>query len=121
TRLCKRVLLFHYFSELPGNSALIKSLNFEFDTFTGDGFTLLKSVTEFGYVKKPDNSYSFKNLPPFEFTYQDPEWNTEIKTIASDDLMHAPSGLEEPDYQFTDLFNEGLSGILTEQGTGWYY
>ena len=25
------------------------------------------------------------------------------------------------EYQFTDLFNEGLSGILTEQGGGWFY
>ena len=29
TRLCKRVLLFHYFAELPGGSALVKSLNFD--------------------------------------------------------------------------------------------
>jgi hypothetical protein len=29
--------------------------------------------------------------------------------------------LDEPNYQFVDLFNEGLSGILTEQGEGWFY
>jgi hypothetical protein len=43
------------------------------------------------------------------------------KTISSDDLVHAPAGLDEQQYQFTDLFNEGLSGILTEQANGWYY
>ena len=31
------------------------------------------------------------------------------------------SGLDEQQYQFTDLYNEGLSGILTEQANGWYY
>jgi len=35
--------------------------------------------------------------------------------------VHAPSGLDEQQYHFTDLFNEGLSGILTEQAGGWYY
>ena len=36
-------------------------------------------------------------------------------------LVHAPVGFDEQQYQFTDLFNEGLSGILTEQANGWYY
>lgn len=121
TRLCKRVLLFHYFSELPGGSALVKSLNFGYDTITEEDFTFLESITAFGYIKKPDGTYSFKNLPPIEFKYQRHVWNKDIKTIASEDLVHAPAGLNEPEYQFTDLFNEGLSGILTEQGEGWFY
>lgn len=66
TRLCKRILLFHYFSELPGGSALVKSLNFGYDTITEEDFTFLKSITAFGYIKKPDGTYSFKNLPPIE-------------------------------------------------------
>ena len=36
-------------------------------------------------------------------------------------MVHDPIGLEDAEYQFIDLFNEGLSGILTEQGGGWYY
>ena len=39
TRLCRRVLLFHYFDELPGGSALVKSLNFKYDTNVEEGFT----------------------------------------------------------------------------------
>ena len=44
-----------------------------------------------------------------------------LNSISQDSLVHAPAGLDEPHYQFTDLFNEGLSGILTEQGEGWFY
>lgn len=121
TRLCKRVLLFHYFSELPGGSALVKSLNFEYDTTTEEDFTFLKSITAFGYIKKSDGTYSHKNLPPIEFEYQKHDWNKDVKTIAFEDLVHSPTGLSEPEYQFTDLFNEGLSGILTEQSEGWFY
>lgn len=121
TRLCKRVLLFHNFTELPGGSALVKSLNFDYDTSSEQDFTFLKSITPFGYIKKPDGTYTHKNLPATEFEYQRHEWNKEVKTIASENLVHAPAGLDEPEYQFTDLFNEGLSGILTEQAEGWFY
>src|SRR5690606_32727074 len=40
TRLCQRVLLFHYFSELPGGSALVKSLDFEYHSVNEEAFTL---------------------------------------------------------------------------------
>jgi len=61
-----------------------------------------------------------KKLPATEFEYQKHEWNKEIKNISAEDLVHAPSGLDEQHYQFTDLYNEGLSGILTEQVHGWF-
>lgn len=127
TRLCKRVLLFHVFEELalkPDKSdkkTLIKSINFEHDTSAEQDFTFLNKVTSFGYIKKPDGSYSHKKLPSMEFEYQKHDWNSEVRIISSDDLIHAPIGLDEQQYQFTDLFNEGLSGILTEQANGWYY
>jgi len=121
TRLCKRVLLFHYFTELPGGSALVKSLNFEYDTSSEEDFTFLKSITSYGYIKQNDGTYTHKNLPAAEFEYQKHDWNKDVKSISPDALVHAPAGLDEPLYQFTDLFNEGLSGILTEQADGWYY
>ncbi|MBI3398310.1 MAG: insecticidal toxin complex protein [Deltaproteobacteria bacterium] len=121
TRLCKRVLLFHYFTELPNGSALVKSLNFTYDTSSEEDFSFLKFITAYGYIKKPDGTYTNKNLPTIEFGYQKYEWNKDVKYISPDALVHAPAGLNEPLYQFTDLFSEGLSGILTEQANGWYY
>ncbi|WP_310555544.1 SpvB/TcaC N-terminal domain-containing protein [Flavobacterium sp.] len=127
TRLCKRVLLFHVFDELAilldksDKKTLIKSVNFEYDLSTEQDFTFLTKVTSLGYIKKSDGTYSHKKLPPMEFEYQKHDWSNEVKTISSDDLIHAPSGLDEQQYQFTDLYNEGLSGILTEQANGWYY
>lgn len=121
TRLCKMVLLFHYFTELPGGSALVKSLNFKYDTSSEKDFTFLKSITTVGYIKQATGSYTHKSLPSLEFEYQKHDWNKDVQSISPDALVHAPAGLDEPLYQFTDLFNEGLSGILTEQGNGWYY
>jgi len=60
TRLCKRVLLFHHFTELPGASALVKSLNFNYDTASEQNFTFLTAITPYGYIKKPDGTYTDK-------------------------------------------------------------
>ncbi|SCX05541.1 Insecticide toxin TcdB middle/C-terminal region [Nitrosomonas eutropha] len=121
TRLCKKVLLFHCFNELPGGSALVKSLDFEYEGNHQQGFIFLRSITPVGYIKKTDGSYSSKSLPATEFFYQKHAWNSEVKAISLEDLAHDPIGLDEQEYLFTDLFNEGLSGILTEQAGGWYY
>ena len=71
--------------------------------------------------KKQTGLIRKKKLPQTEFEYQSHDWNREVKTVHNDDFVHAPVGLDDPQYLFTDLFNEGLSGILTEQGTGWHY
>lgn len=120
TRLCRRVLQFHYFPELTGGSALVKSMDFAYADNGNQGFTFLKTATSQGYIKLSDGSYSAKQLPDIEFTYETHQWNNEVKSIDLTDLEQAPAGLSAP-YQFTDLYNEGLQGILSEQGGGWYY
>ncbi|MEN8250422.1 MAG: SpvB/TcaC N-terminal domain-containing protein, partial [Bacteroidota bacterium] len=121
TRLCKRVLLFHHFTGINEYEGLVKSINFYYDTSSEQDFTFLKSITSFGYIKRPNGNYSHKKLPAMEFEYQKHDWNTDVKSIDAEELVHAPVGLDEQQYQFTDLFSEGLSGILTEQANGWYY
>lgn len=121
TRICKRVLLLHHFTGAEEYNGLVRSVNFSYDTSAEQNFTFLKSITSCGYIKKPNGTYSSKQLPPIEFTYQKHEWNKEIKAISTEDLVHTPSGLNEQQYQFIDLYNEGLAGILTEQANGWYY
>ncbi len=121
SRLCKRVLLYHHFKEASEYDGLVRSVNFEYDTSTEQDFTFLKKITSYGYIKKADGSYSYKKLPPMEFKYQKHEWNSDVKTASPEALVHAPTGIEQAPYQFVDLYNEGLSGILSEQANGWYY
>ena len=120
TRLCKRVLLFHHFKGANEYDGLVRSVNFEYDGSSEPDFTFLRSITSVGYIKKNDGHYSSKKLPALEFEYQQHEWNATVNTISTDALVHAPAGIDEPPYQFVDLFNEGLSRILTEQAKGWY-
>lgn len=120
-RLCSSVILCHHFNELPGGSAVIKSLSLSYDNNGEDGFCFLKEVIMTGYTKQDDGTYTQKSLPPFSFTYQKHNWDTEVKTIEPGALQNLPIGIDESRYQFVDLYSEGLSGILTEQGSGWFY
>ncbi len=135
-RLCKRILMFHHFNdehqftgtleETPfGENYLVRSLDLEYEpsSINDSGqteVTYLQSVTQTGYIRKPDGTYSKKSLPPTTYTYQELHWNTEIKNISKEDIINAPVGLTN-NYEWVDLYGEGISGILTEQGEGWYY
>lgn len=120
-RLCNRVLLYHHFSELPDGSALVKSLQLTYTNNGADGFTFLQQATSTGYTKHDDGSYTQKSLPPFSFEYQQHSWNTDVHTIAPDQVPDLPGGISDANYLFVDLYNEGLSGILTEQSDAWLY
>ncbi|MFL5748828.1 MAG: SpvB/TcaC N-terminal domain-containing protein [Niastella sp.] len=120
-RLCKRVLLYHYFNELPGGEALVKSLQFTYNNNGADGFTFLQQAVITGYTKHDDGSYTQQSLPPFTFTYQPHSWNTDVHTMAPDQVTGLPQGIDDVNYLFVDLYNEGLSGILTEQSGAWLY
>ena len=135
-RLCKRILMFHHFKdekqftgtpeeEVFGENYLVRSLDLEHEpsSINNSGLsetTYLKSVTQSGYIRKPDGTYSKKSLPPMVFTYEKLNWNTEIKTVSPENIVNAPVGLTN-NYQWVDLYGEGIAGILTEQGREWYY
>jgi len=55
-----------------------------------------------------------------ELTYEKLNWNKKIRTVDVKNIANAPVGLTN-NYQWVDLYGEGISGILTEQGEDWYY
>ncbi|XZF16151.1 SpvB/TcaC N-terminal domain-containing protein [Chitinophagaceae bacterium MMS25-I14] len=127
-RRCKRVLMFHNFRELGDginlSPVIVSSLDF---VYAGDNTTdvlmeadYITSVIHTGYKKKPAGGMYRKSLPAMTMTYQTTNWNSVVQKISSDDLSGAPQGLTGS-YQWTDLYGEGISGILTEQAGGWYY
>ena len=136
-RLCNRILMFHHFNDenqfagTPdeegfGENYLVRSLDLDYEASSINNsdqteVNYLKSITQRSYIKKPNsNSYSEKSLPPMEFTYQKLNWNKNIRTVSKEAIVNAPVGLTN-NYQWVDLYGEGISGILTEQGEGWYY
>ncbi len=121
TRLCRRILFFHRFRGAGEYNGLVRSIDLAYDTHLEEGFTFLKSIASVGYIRRTDGSYSHKRLPPAVFDYQHPEWNTEVKAIDPENQAHAPAGVDGQQYQFADLYQEGVMGMLTEQANGWYY
>jgi RHS repeat-associated protein len=135
-RLCKRVLMFHHFPEETqftgtpdeenfGMNYLVSSLDLQYapSSINQSGLaevTYLATATRSGYIRKPDGSYSKKSVPPMEFTYQEVRWNKNIKTVSEENSINAPVGLTN-NYQWVDLYGEGIPGILSEQGAGWFY
>lgn len=124
-RLCSRVLLYHYFNELPGGNALVRSMDFEYTTNGSAGFSFLSGIRLSGFTKQNNNNdpttYTSLAYPPFNFSYQLLTWDNQLKSITPANLENAPSGIDGKRYFFTDLNSEGLSGIITEQGGGLYY
>jgi RHS repeat-associated protein len=137
-RLCRRILMFHTFPNEGigeerlnnGEATLVRSIDFEYKYSniykkTTDleqkaaELTYLIAIEQSGYVKN-GATHSKKSLPKMTFDYQWLQWNKDIKNVKNENLIHAPIGLSG-NYQWTDLYNEGINGILTEQANAWYY
>lgn len=128
-RLCRRALMFHHFEELGDAPCLVRSLDLEYrdwakGTRSEEGkkleVTYLEKIAQRGYVRLPDDTYRYKSLPRLEFTYQELQWHTGVREVEPEQAANAPAGLSGG-YQWVDLYGEGLSGVLSEQGDGWYY
>lgn len=118
-RLCRRVLMFHHFSELGVTPCLVRSTDFHHEQ--SSVASLLTSVTQSGYKRKPDGTYRKKSLPPVEFTYSAAAIQEAVREVDAASLENLPQGLDNSRYQWVDLDGEGLSGIVTEQGGTWFY
>jgi RHS repeat-associated protein len=128
-RLCQRVLMFHHFPEEEGVGldCLVRSTDFAYSyeqnptDVRNPIYSLLFSVTQTGYQRNSVGGYHSKSLPPLEFTYSEPHIDETVREVDAASLENLPQGLDGTRYQWVDLDGEGLSGILTEQGNGWFY
>jgi RHS repeat-associated protein len=137
-RLCQRVLMFHHFpvEEGVGNDCLVRSTDFVYRDIRNNPEDLKKGhpiasfisfVTQSGYKRLFDGNggnstgYLKKSMPPVEFEYSQAIIDEKIREIDSESLQNLPYGIDGMRYQWVDLDGEGVSGILTEQGDGWFY
>ncbi|NJO42497.1 MAG: toxin [Cyanobacteria bacterium RU_5_0] len=128
-RLCQRVLMFHHFpnEEDVGRDCLVRSTDFTYSheqnptDVRNPIYSFLKSVIQIGYQRDSAEGYVQKSLPPLEFTYSEPLVDETVYEVDPSSLENLPEGLDGARYQWVDLDGEGLSGILTEQGGGWFY
>ena len=128
-RLCQRVLMFHHFlgEAEVGKDCLVRSTDFNYSyeqnptDVRNPIYSFLLSATQTGYKRNPIGGYIQKSLPPLEFTYSEANIDETVREVEPASLENLPQGLDGTRYQWVDLDGEGLSGILTEQGGGWFY
>ncbi|WP_162902873.1 SpvB/TcaC N-terminal domain-containing protein [Taibaiella koreensis] len=122
-RKCKRVMMYHHFEEL-GDARLVRSLELGYKQDGKSSLVeadLLLTATQRGYQYDTyHEAWQDKALPAMTFNYEPLKWSNEVQQVSAADFRHAPQGLSGP-YQWTDFDGEGISGILSEQGGGWWY
>jgi RHS repeat-associated protein len=122
-RLCKRVLMFHRFSELGPDAVLVSST--ELDHLATPSATYLQTVTHAGFVAVPGNGLLKRTLPPLALEYSLPPSAGDLAArpldqIRREELANLPAGISG-NAQWVDLDGEGLSGVLSEHLGAWYY
>jgi hypothetical protein len=122
-RLCRRALIFHRFpDELGIGRYLVRSTELEYEEKPIGAF--LVKIAQSGYRRTPTGSYLTKSIPPLELHYSqsplegDPVGPFKIRDAEAANL---PEGVDGSLYRWVDLDGEGIAGVLSEQGGGWYY
>jgi hypothetical protein len=120
-RLCRRVLMFHHFPDEAGmgQDCLVRSTAFAYRETPVAAF--VTAVTQSGYQRAEAGGYLQRSLPPLEFEYSQAVIGQDIQDVDPASIENLPVGVDGAAYQWVDLDGEGLSGILTEQGGGWFY
>ncbi|MHB8655042.1 MAG: SpvB/TcaC N-terminal domain-containing protein [Terriglobia bacterium] len=129
-RLCSRALMFHNFPTEPsaGANTLVRSTDFTHSPAKQTPadpakpfYSFLLSVTQAGYQRQGDGSYLSKAMPLLEFEYTEAVIDETVREVDAASIKNLPYGLDGKNYRWVDLDGEGISGILTEQGSAWFY
>jgi RHS repeat-associated protein len=120
-RLCRRVLMFHHVpqEEGVGRDCLVRSTDI---TYRHDSVaSVVTSIVQHGYRRRPEGGYLTRSLPPLELTYSEAVIDERPREVDAETLQNLPAGLDEAAYRLVDLDGEGLSGVLTNQASAWFY
>jgi RHS repeat-associated protein len=127
-RRVRRVLFFNNFpqEQTAGVKCLVRSIDLVFSDERAPTdphnpiYTFVVSLTQSSYRSDNANAVS-RSMPPLEFTYSQPVIQSSILSLDRDSLGNLPEGIDGSRFRWIDLDGEGLSGILSEATTGWYY
>lgn len=113
-RLCRQVLMFHHFpDELGEDATLISRLLPEYNE--SPVITLMSAVRSMAY----ETDGTLKDLPPLELTYTETDVDVTQGTWSA--LPGFPGLNDGQRYHLTDLYGEGMSGVLYQAGQDWRY
>lgn len=112
-RLCKNILMFHHLEkELGENPTLVRVTKLKYDE-SQVALPMLSTVEVMGLLRKDDGSYEFDNMPPLEFSYS--SFNPvqgDFKELTLKNGEEIPLYIDEAQYNFIDLYGEGIKGLI---------
>src|SRR5260370_9197807 len=123
--------MFHQFTELGAEPCLVRSTDFVYAPNPTGAY--LTSITQTGYIRNPaDQSYkvidpasgavlSPLSLPTLALGYSTPTIDPNLHFVDSASAENLPNGADGTNYRWIDFENDGLTGILSEQGGNWFY
>lgn len=111
-RRCRRVLMFHHFTEL-GSPTLVRSTDFEYSNDTHTLLSFLTAVTVTGYQRDASGNYKTESMPPVTLKYTEfrPDEQRYQSVVARGDDM-PPLALNNRNMALVDLFGGGLPDVL---------
>jgi RHS repeat-associated protein len=130
-RLCRRILMFHQFTELGAEPCLVRSTDFTYAPNPTGAY--LTSIVQTGYIRNPsDQSYNVLDpttgavlsplsMPSLDLGYSTPQVDPRLHFVDSQSTENLPEGADGSIYRWIDLEGNGLTGILSEQGENWFY
>ena len=122
-RLCRNVLTFHRFEALGSNPVMkqVVSLVYSLDPRGSQ----LTSATHTGYRYRAKRSsgqrYIVKSMPPLSFGYTAFDPGAADFVPFGDGDLRLPEVEQAPRYSLTDLFGEGVPGLLYADATSTLY
>lgn len=108
-RLCRRVLMFHDFPELGNRPILVKALELEYDL--QPTASLLRAACLRGYGPEGDRA-----TPAMEMDYVPLAFDTTVRRLPEDQQPFYPGKIDGQRHQWTDLYGEGMPGLLHTEG-----
>jgi RHS repeat-associated protein len=115
-RRCRRILVFHHFpgpGGLDPEPRLVRSLDLDHDPRPEAAY--LVAVTERGYV--PGQAPRARS--PLRLSYTQPVADPQVHMAEAPTL---PAGIDpQRGYWLADLYADGVGGVLSEAGGGWFY
>ena len=116
-RLCRQILMFHYFPEEPGmgpEPVLVRRLLLQYAA-TDIRASLLQALHE----QAVDGNAGIHHWPPLELSYSGFKLVADPTRYRHFDALHGPG--TSLGYQLIDLYNDGLPGVLHRTDKNWLY
>jgi len=117
-RLCQRILMFHHAAELGGES-LVRSTDLRYEDSAMAA--LLVDAWQTGYTTDDSGEVIRESTPSVTLTYTMPIIDPEVRELAEHNEQLRSLHLESSRYEWIDLDQVGLSGILSRRTGEWTY